>query len=94
LEHEADAAPTEHRECAVGEFRDLGVAEPRASGGGAVETGHDVHEGGLARARRAHDGGELAAAEPERDVVERGHGSRAVAVPLAEPGDAGDETEV
>ena len=62
--------------------------------GRRVETGHDVHQGRLARSRRAHDGRELAAAQAERDVVECGDGSRAASVALAEFGDAGDEAEV
>ena len=79
LEHEPDAATAQHRERRVGELGDVGVAEPRAAGGRRVEAGHDVHERRLARARRAHDGGELAAADAERDVVERR--DRACAVP-------------
>jgi hypothetical protein len=70
------------------ELRQLGVAEPAdrrpvdedLAGGGPVEAGEDVHERRLARAGRAHDGGELAACDVERDAAEGVDGGVALAV--------------
>ena len=46
----------------------------------AVEPGEQVHERRLARARRAHDGRELADGDLERDAAQRVHGRLALAV--------------
>ena len=48
--------------------------------GRAVEAGEQVHQRRLARARRAHDGGELAGGHVERDAAQRVDGGLALAV--------------
>ena len=61
---------------------EVGVADEDAARGEGVEPGDAVHQRRLARARRAHDGGELAGVEVDGDVVEGGHRGVAVAVAL------------
>ena len=51
----------------------------------AVEPGEQVHERRLARARGAHDGGELADGDLERDAAQRVHGRLALAVVTGDP---------
>jgi hypothetical protein len=94
LEHEADPAPAQQRQLRIRQFGDLTIAEPDTPGGRAVESGHDVHEGGLARTARAHDRGELAAAEPDRHVIERDDSGGSGSVGLGEVFDPRDESEV
>ena len=94
LEDEADASPAKHREVEVAEARDLGVADPRPSAGGGVEARHDVHERRLARARRAHDRGELAAADADPHAVERPHLALSGAVGLGQLLDTGGKAQV
>ena len=48
--------------------------------GRLVEAGEDVHERRLARARRAHDGGQAARGDVDRDAAQRVDGGVAVAV--------------
>src|SRR5690606_2108883 len=50
---------------------DGGVADGDGAAVGGVESGQAVHERRLARARGAHDGGELAGVELDGDVAER-----------------------
>ena len=57
--------------CVVAERRDLRAVDRDGAGGRAVEAGEDVHERRLAGARGAHHGGQLAAADLERDAAER-----------------------
>ena len=57
---------------------------------GPVETGEDVHEGRLARARRSHDGAEAASLEADRHAGERVHGGVALSVAAADVGGADD----
>ena len=45
--------------CASFELADRGAGDADVARGGPVEPGEDVHERRLARARRAHDGGQL-----------------------------------
>src|SRR5262249_14423491 len=60
------------------EARDVLPVEAVAAFTRPIEQAEHVHERRLARARRAHDGHELAALDPQRDAVERAHavGSR------------------
>src|SRR6478735_8329458 len=56
LEDEADVVAAQRGQPGVVEAGDLDVADPYLPLVGLVEPGQDVHERGLARARRAHDG--------------------------------------
>ncbi len=94
LEHEPDLAAAQQRELGVAKPGDLLVAEPDPARGGRVEARHDVHQGRLARAARAHDRGEVAAAQAHGDVVEGGDRGRPAAVGLREVLDACNEAEV
>ena len=82
LEDEADPVAAELRELAVVELRDVGVADQHGAGGEVVEAGDAVHQRRLARAGRAHDGGEAAGAELDGDAVEGAHLALAAAVDL------------
>ena len=57
-------------EVLVVEGREIGVADEHLARGERVEPGDAVHERRLARAGRAHDGGEPAAVEVDGDAVE------------------------
>lgn len=94
LEDEADPATPQDGEVDVAQAGDLGVADPRASLGRAVESRHDVHQGRLAGTRRPHDGGELPAADAHADVVQCVDGALAGAVGLLQVLDAGGEPQV
>ena len=48
--------------------------------GGLVEPGEDVHQRRLARARRAHDGGQAAGGDVDRDAAQGVDGRVALAV--------------
>ena len=77
-------SPAELRQLVVAEIGDARPVDRDIALGRLVQAGEDVHERRLARARRAHDGGELAALDVERDAAQRVHRR----VPLAV--DAGD----
>ena len=64
----------------------VGVADPDRAAGRGVQAGDDVHQGRLAGAGRAHDGGELAGGELDVHAVEGVHGVVAAAVGLAQAG--------
>ena len=68
------------------ERRDLDPVDLDRALGAAVEAGEDVHQGRLAGARRAHDGGEMAARDLERDAAEGVDGGVAGAVAAREVG--------
>ena len=70
LEDEADLPPPEEREVVLGHGVDRSPVEEDLAARGAVEAGHEAEERRLAAARRAQDGGELARADAEVDVVE------------------------
>ena len=57
------------------------------AGGGLVEPGDEVEEGGLAASRRADEADELAGCDVEVDAVERMHRVGALAVDLRQPAD-------
>ncbi len=80
LEDEADMPPAELRQIVVAEVRDLGAVDRYGARCGPIEAGEDVHERRLARARGAHDGGELALRNVERDAAQRVDGRVALAV--------------
>ncbi len=65
LEDETDPAPRR------GEGGDVLIAEANQPGIGKIEPGDEAQQGGLAGARRADEGDELAFLQPERNVVER-----------------------
>ena len=70
LEDEADLLVADARLLAVREPRDVDAVELVGSGGEGVEQAGDVQERGLARARRAAHGDELALFDGERDVMQ------------------------
>ncbi len=73
LEDEADPVTAHLGEGGVVEEADLLVADEGVARGGRVQPGHAVHQRGLARARRSHDGGEPALLELDGHAVEGAH---------------------
>ena len=63
---------------------DLGAVDRDACPPSAVEAGEDVHQRRLAGARRAHDGGELAAAQVDVGAAQGVDGGVALAVALGD----------
>src|SRR5690606_6356535 len=84
LEDEAEVRAPQLGEVALVHAADLVAVDDGAAGRDAVEARHAVHEGGLAGAGGAHDGGEAAGREVDVDPVERGHGGLARAVDLGQ----------
>ena len=84
LEHEADPVAPQLGEPLVVEASDVEVAHEAVPRGRPVEAGHAVHQGGLARSRRAHDGREAAAVEGDVDPGQRVDGRLPGAVGLAQ----------
>ncbi len=74
LEDEADLVAAQLGELALLEVGDLGAVEDDAALGRLVEAGEDVHEGRLARARRAHDRRQPPAGEVDVDAAQGLHG--------------------
>src|SRR5919197_1327489 len=70
LEDEADVIAPQRGQPGVVEAGHLGIADPHLPTVGLVEAGEDVHERRLARARRAHDGGQPPGLDLERDAPE------------------------
>ena len=79
LEDEADVVAAQLGELAVVEPGEVDAVDHDRARGRAVEAGEDVHQRRLARARRAHDRGQPAGRELDRDAVERGHRGLALA---------------
>ena len=71
LEHEADLAVAQARQAVGVEALDRRAGEPVVAAGRPIEAADQVHEGGLARAGRPHDGDEIARLDVERHAVER-----------------------
>ncbi|MEC5149951.1 hypothetical protein RCH22_001592 [Cryobacterium psychrotolerans] len=71
LEDEADPAAAQDRQFRVAQAGDLGITQPNPAGACLVQSRHDVHQGGLARAARPHDRRELATTDADGHVVER-----------------------
>ena len=82
LEHEPHVVAAQQREIAFGQGGQVDLADEHLPLGDPVQSRHAVHEGGLARARRPHDGGELSLLERHVDGVECAHRSVARAVDL------------
>ena len=61
LEHEADVVAAQLGKRVVAELRYVRAVDLDRAGGGPVEPGEDVHQGGLAGAVRTHHGSELSA---------------------------------
>ena len=91
LEDEADRAAAQQREVAVVERVEAGAVDLDPALGRPVEAGEDVQQRGLARARRAHDGGEAAGRERDVDAAQGVDGGGAVAEALDEPAPASDD---
>ena len=73
LEDEPEAVAPQPGQLLVGQGGEVDVAHQDAPARQRVEPGHAVHEGRLARARRAHDGGEAPGGDGDVDLVERPH---------------------
>jgi hypothetical protein len=81
--------PPQLRQVVVLQRRQLDPVDLDAAGARLVEAGEDVHERRLARAGRAHDRGQMAAGDRERDTSEGVDCGLAGAVAAAEV--AGDD---
>ena len=68
LEDEADLPVADLGELVVVHLADVDAVELVLARGGRVQAADQVHQGGLARAGRAHDGHVLAALDVQRDV--------------------------
>ena len=90
LKDEADVVAAQLGELAVVEPGEVDAVDHDRARGRAVEAGEDVHQGRLARARRAHDRRQPAGRELDRDAVERGHRGLALAEHAAQVGGADD----
>ena len=84
LEDEADVLPAELRQVVVAERRDLGPRDLYLPGGRLVEAREDVHQRGLARAGRAHDGRQARLLDVDRDAPECVDGRLALSVPSSD----------
>ena len=80
LEHEPDVVAAQAGEGTLAHAGQLLPGELDRAAGRAVEPGGDQQQRGLAGPGRAHDGGEGAGGEGERDAVEGAHGAVAAAV--------------
>src|SRR5690606_38108955 len=70
LEHEADMLGTPAGQLAGLELVDTLAVDADAAGGGRIQAADQVQQGGLARARRAHQGEEIATLDVEVDAVQ------------------------
>jgi hypothetical protein len=68
LEHEADPLVAQPCELAVVHAGHVAPGDPQGAAARSVQASQQVHEGGLAGARRAHDGDELARVDPHTDT--------------------------
>ena len=84
LEDEADLVAPQAREVGVVELADLGVGDRHGAAARAVEPREHVHQRGLAGPRGAHDRGEGAGLDLERDAAERVDGGVTLAVALGQ----------
>lgn len=83
LEHKADLVPAQQRELLFAERAQVGVANDHFAAREPIEASKTVHESGLARARGAHNCGELPLVERHSHIVERSYLGVARAVGLA-----------
>ena len=84
LEDEAELVAAHGGELLVLHARQVLSGDEDAAGGGGVQAGHAVQEGGLTRARRPHDGHELAFGDGEADRVQGDDLGVALAIDLAQ----------
>ena len=70
LEDEADLPVADVGQLLVGQGGDVGAVQVVLPIGGDVQAAQHIHQGGLARARLAHDGHELPPVDVERDSVQ------------------------
>src|SRR6185436_15679409 len=94
LEDEADAVAAQLRELALAQALERDAVDGGAAGGRLVEPGHNVHEGRLAGARRAHDGDVVALVEGEGDAPQSVDGGVAAAVTPADVTGSSDRDAV
>ena len=73
LEDEAELAVADRGALVGRQRRHVGAVEPIGAARRPVETAEDVHERRLARARRAHDGDELAGRDVDGHAAQRLH---------------------
>jgi hypothetical protein len=90
LEDEAEPIAAQPGERLVAEPADLLAVDGHGAARRRVEAREQVHQRGLAGARRAHDGGVLAGRELQGHAPERLHGRLTLAVDAAQVG-AGDD---
>src|SRR5699024_6730045 len=69
---------------------DLLLAEVDPARGGTVESGEDVHGGGLARTRGPHHGSESGRSDVEADAAEGSHGRPFGVEDLRDVAESGD----
>ena len=84
LEDEAELVAAHGGELLVLHARQVLSGDEDAAGGGGVQAGHAVQEGGLTRARGAHDGHELAFGDGEADRVQGDDLGVALAIDLSQ----------
>ncbi len=82
LEHEAEGLAPQLRKLVAVQARHVAPHEAIGAAARAVQAAEDVHQRGLARARGAHDGDELAGVDLQRHVVQHLHRQLAAAVGL------------
>ena len=70
LEHEADALVAHHGQFVLRRLRDILAGQHVLPARRTIETPHDVHERGLARAGRARDRDELAVLDGQGDAAQ------------------------
>src|SRR6185436_16084013 len=84
LKDEADVLASQPGELGVNERRQRGPVDPHLARARPVETGEEMHQRRLARARGTHDRGQLALRHGHGDAAQRGDGRGAFAVAAAE----------
>ena len=70
LEDEADLAVPQAGPLVARHLHDLFAVQPVAAAGGVIEAAQRIHERGLPRARRAHQGHELAVIDIQRNALQ------------------------
>src|SRR4051794_19021618 len=87
LEDEPDPAVADQGQAAVVEAAHVHAVQQVPPGGGYVEAAEDVHQRGLARAGRTHDGDVVATLDGQADAAQRPDGGFALAVRLGDGAD-------
>jgi hypothetical protein len=70
LKDEADGPVAQRRQCVAVELGDIATDQEIVAAGRRIEAAEQVHEGRLARTRRAHDGHELAGRDRQIDPAQ------------------------